>query len=101
MASHVLATELICKNTLSKSRLGENELYQTNLGIALKCVNQEEIIEGTIYAYSDWSAQPSCDLILAQFDARKVESVFHNIESPTQEMKLGVEGFLEDIIEVS
>lgn len=99
-ASHVLATELICTNTLSESKLSENELKETNLGIALECVSQEEIIKGTIYAYKDWSAQPSCDLILAQFDVSKVESIFHNIESPTQEMKLGIEGFLEDLNEI-
>jgi hypothetical protein len=47
-ASHVLSTEFVFKKSLTESKLSENELMETNLGTALKCVSQEEIIEGTI-----------------------------------------------------
>ena len=58
-ASHVLSTMLCAELGLS----------ETNLGAALKCIPEKKIIESTIYAYRDWSSQPYCDLILAQFDA--------------------------------
>jgi hypothetical protein len=85
-ASHVLSTMLP-----AESGLGE-----TNLGAALKCILAEEIIEGAIYAYRDWSSQPYCDLILAQFDAERILSTFREIESPDPHMKVGVLGALED-----
>ena len=95
-ASHVLSTQLIFNNMLGESRLNEAELREVNLGIALECVSQEEIIKGTIYAYRDWSAQPNCDLILAQFEADKIRSIFRELISPTDEMKKGVEFILEE-----
>jgi hypothetical protein len=100
-ASHVLSTEFVFKNSLTESKLSENELMETNLGLALKCVSQEEIIEGIIYAYRDWSAQPYCDLILAQFETTKILSVYHSIKSLDSNIKLGVERFLEIIKEES
>ena len=75
-ASHVLSTEFVFKNSLTESKLNENDLMETNLELALKCVSQEEIIEGTIYAYRDWLAQLYCDLILAQFETTKILSVY-------------------------
>lgn len=84
-ASHVLSTDLP----------SETNLRETNLGAALECFSQEEIIEATIYAYRDWSAQPYCDLILEQFDINKILSVFHSIETPDSDIKLGVERLLE------
>ena len=71
-----LSTEFVFKNSLTESKLNENDLMETNLGLALKCVSQEEIIEGTIYAYHDWSEQPYCDLILAQFETTKILSIY-------------------------
>lgn len=61
------------------------------------CAPPEEVIEGTIYAYRDWSAQPYCDFILAQFDAGDILSLFLGIESPDSNMKVGVLGILEDM----
>ncbi len=55
------------------------------------------VIDGTIYAYRDWSAQPYCDLILAQFEAEEILSLFLNVESPGAKMKVGVLGDLEDM----
>ncbi len=66
------------------------------LAQALECVPASEIIEGAIYAYRDWSAQPYCDLILAQFDSEEILSLFLKIESPDSNMKVGVLGILED-----
>jgi hypothetical protein len=66
------------------------------LAQALECVPAGEIIEGTIYAYRDWSAQPYCDLILAQFSAEEILSLFLNVEAPDSNMKVGVLGILED-----
>lgn len=94
-ASHVLSTGFIFRNTLSESKVSENELSETNLAAALQCVSQEEIIKGTIYAYSDWSAQPYCDLILAQFDLTKIISIFRKIESPNSNMNRGIERLSE------
>ncbi len=69
----------------------------SNLAQALECVPSGEIIEGTIYAYCDWSSQPYCDLILAQFNAGEILSIFSKIEAPEPNMKIGVLGFLEDV----
>lgn len=88
-ASHVLSTGLLNKVNLA----------ETNLGAALKCVSEEEIIRGVIYAYSDWSAQPYCDLVLEQFDRNKILPVFNSIESPGSNLKLGVEGFFQSVNE--
>jgi hypothetical protein len=86
-ASHVLSTMLPADSGLSEA----------NLGAALKCIPAEEIIEGTIYAYRDWSSQPYCDLILAQFNAGEILSIFLKVESPDSNMKVGVLGILEDM----
>jgi hypothetical protein len=96
-ATHILKTMLPCGDELNNLKLSKNNLDETNLGIALKCVSEDKIIEGTIYAYRDWDSQPSCDLILAQFDREKTKRIFCLIESPTEEMRLGVESFLEDM----
>ena len=53
-ASHVLATGL----------LPGSDAQQSNLVSTLKCLSPVEVIESTVYAYRDWSAQPYCDLIL-------------------------------------
>ena len=44
-AAHVLSTMLRYRETLKESRLSENELNDTNLGMALKCIDQDEIVE--------------------------------------------------------
>jgi hypothetical protein len=80
-ASHVLATFADEKDS--------------NLREALKCVSAEEIIENTIYAYEDWSAQPYCDEILFQFKKSEIIKIFENIKSPSENMKKGVSRFFE------
>ena len=87
-ASHVLSSGLSEFSDPSVPNL---------LGQALECVAANELIEGTIYAYRDWSAQPYCDLILAQFAANEILSVYMQIDSPDSNMKVGVLGVLEDI----
>lgn len=69
---------------------------ESNLIEALVCVSRSEVIEGTIYAYRDWDAQPCCDLILAQFSAKEVAQAFLGIKHPDANMKVGVLGFLAD-----
>jgi hypothetical protein len=86
-ASHVLSSGL--------PKPSDSEVPNL-LAQALECVPANEIIEGTIYAYRDWSAQPYCDLILAQFNAEEILSLFLNVESPDSNMKVGVLGILED-----
>ena len=86
-ASHVLSAELPVPA----------EPRGSNLARALECVPSGEIIEGTIYAYRDWSAQPYCDLILAQFSADEILSTFLGVESPDSNMKVGALGVLEDM----
>jgi len=98
-ATHILSALLPCGDKLHNLRLSKNALDETNLGIALDCISEDKIIEGTIYAYRDWDAQPSCDLILAQFDQEKTEKIFRSIKSPEEKMRLGVEAFLEDMSE--
>ena len=80
-ASHVLST---CVNEES-----------SNLTEALKCVNEKEIIENTIFAYEDWDSQPYCDEILFQFDKQKIAEVFGQIKNPTENMEKGFSRFLE------
>ena len=88
-ASHVLST-----------LLGSDEaLEDTNLGMALKCVSEDEIIRAAIHAYCDWDSQPYCDLILQKFDMNKIESVFRQIEAPDSNMENGVRGLLEIMTE--
>lgn len=87
-ASHVLSSGL------SKS---SDPQVPNLLAQALECVPASEIIEGTIYAYRDWSSQPYCDLILAQFDAEEILSLFLKVEVPDSNMKVGVLGILEDM----
>ena len=87
-ASHVLSSGLLKSS---------DERVPHLLAQALECVPASEIIEGTIYAYRDWSAQPYCDLILAQFEAEEILSLFLNVESPDAKMKVGVLGILEDM----
>lgn len=79
-AAHVLATGI--------------DEDDSNLNQALKYVNKEEIIENTIRAYEDWSAQPYCDEILAQFDKRIVANIYGQIENPSQNLEKGVSRFL-------
>ena len=67
----------------------------SNLSEALKCVDDEELIEKTIFAYDDWIAQPSCDKILLKFEKQKVGEIFNRIKDPTENMKNGVLGLLE------
>ncbi|MBA3875118.1 MAG: hypothetical protein H0X30_38835 [Anaerolineae bacterium] len=67
------------------------------LAQALKCVLASEVIQGTIYAYRNWSSQPYCDLILAQFDADEIISIFLQIESSDSQMKVGVLGVLDNM----
>ncbi len=69
---------------------------ESNLIEALECVSRSEVIEATMYAYRDWDAQPSCDLILAQFSAKEVAQAFLGIKHPDANMKVGVLGFLAD-----
>lgn len=69
----------------------------SNLSEALKCVNEEEIIKNTIYAYEDWNAQPYCDEILLQFEKQKIIKIFEQIENPSENLKKGVLGFPEDL----
>ncbi len=80
-AAHVLAT---CINEEG-----------SNLSEALKCVSSDEIIENTVFAYEDWSAQPSCDEILAKFDKQRIAEIFERIQNPSENVKTGVLGFLE------
>ena len=98
-AIHILSALLPCGDKLRDLKLGKIDLDETNLGIVLECISEDKIIEGTIYAYRDWNAQPSCDLILAQFDPEKTEKIFRSIKSPEEKMRLGVEAFLEDMSE--
>jgi hypothetical protein len=56
-----------------------------------------KIIEGAIYAYRDWSAQPYCDLILARFEPEQVLMVFRGVERPDANMKAGVLGYLGEV----
>ena len=86
-ASHVLSTLLPA----------EVDLSETNLGAALECIAAKDIIEGTIYAYRDWSSEPYCDLILAQFEAEAILTLFLKVESADSNMKVGVLGILEDM----
>ena len=87
-ASHVLSSGLLPSSDPRVPNL---------LAQALECVPASEIIEGTMYAYRDWSSQPYCDLILAQFEAEEILSIFLKIESPDSNMKVGVLGCLEDM----
>ncbi len=86
-AAHVLSTELP----------KPSDPRMSNLARALGCVPAGEIIEGAIYAYRDWSAQPYCDLILACFEPAAVLSVFRGVERPDANMKVGMLGYLEDV----
>ncbi len=87
-ASHVLASGLSNPAQPSEANL---------LAQALKCVLASEVIQGTIYAYRNWSSQPYCDLILAQFDADEIISIFLQIESSDSQMKVGVLGVLDNM----
>ena len=87
-ASHVLSSGLSEFSDPSVPNL---------LAQALECVTANELIEGTIYAYRDWSAQPNCDLILAQFAPDQILSLYLKIDGPESTMKVGVLGVLEDM----
>lgn len=67
----------------------------SNLSEALKCVDAEEIIRNTIFAYEDCNAQPYCDEILLKFEKSKVVEVFEQIKNPSENIKKGVSRFLE------
>lgn len=86
-ASHVLSSGLTRNSNPQISNLAE----------ALKCVSPVEVIEGTVHAYRDWTAQPYCDLILSQFKAEEVLSVYLEIQAADSNMKVGVLGILEDL----
>ena len=81
-AAHVLATDC-------------DDYY--NLSEALKCVEAKEVIENTIYAYSNWSAQPYCDQILEKFEIEAILNVYEKIENPNKNMKNGVSYLIEDL----
>ena len=87
-AAHVLSSGLLKPSDPQVPNL---------LAQGLECVSASEIIEGTIYAYRDWSSQPYCDLILTRFNAAEILSQFLRIESPDSNMKVGVLGILEDM----
>ena len=87
-ASHVLSSGLLPKGS-------DPEL--SNLVPILKCVSAAEVIESTVYAYRDWSAQPYCDLILSQFTAEEVLSAYLKVQAPDSNMKVGVLGILESL----
>ena len=93
-ATHVLATQLKFKGSFRGSRLSKEQLEEVNLGLALECVPEEEIITATIHAYRNWNSQPDCDLILVQFDRDKVTKTFSKIDSPTAEMDKGMQRLL-------
>jgi hypothetical protein len=84
LASHVLSTGI---SKLSDTR-------RSNLLAALECAAESELIESTIYAYRDRSAQPYCDLLLAQFAPNEILSLYLKTEWPDSNMKVGV---LEDM----
>ena len=67
----------------------------SNFEQALECVERKEIIVNTIYAYDDWSAQPYCDQILAQFKQDEVMRNFGGIDNPSENMKTGVLGLFD------
>ncbi|MEQ1605216.1 MAG: hypothetical protein ABL999_10140 [Pyrinomonadaceae bacterium] len=76
-AAHVLATD------------------EHNLSEALKCVDEEIVIENTIFAYREESAQPYCDEVLLQFDKEKVRAVFVRMIDANEDIKKLVERFLD------
>ena len=69
-AAHVLATDL------DPSRIEE-----TNLGAAIQATSAEEVIEGVLTAFQDWSAQPACDSILRYFGELIVPAAMRSLES--------------------
>ena len=82
-AAHVLATKI------------DDDFSDSNLGQALKYIPAEEIIENTIFAYRDWSAQPYCDEILLNFEEIQIREVFESIKNVDEIMKRGINRFFE------
>ena len=85
-ATHVLSTDL----TLSP-------FEETNLAFAIEATSSEEIIEGVLNAYQDWSSQPACDRILSHFGELAIPAAIRALESSEADVRRGALGALHRV----
>ena len=72
-------------------------IEKTNLGEALKYISRSDLIEATLLAFIDWSAQPYCDEILWYFEPDEIVDAYKNLDIHNDNVIKGVADFLEKV----